>query len=207
MFFPLMVQMEGKQVVVVGGGLVALRKCMLFLDFGAEVSAVAPEFVPEFQQVAAVRRICASFHPQDLEGADLVVAATDSREINSAVSLCCRQRNIPVNVVDDPELCSFIVPATVRRGDLTLAVCTGGKSPATAGLIRRQLEQIYGPEMARRLELLGQIRELILQSEMPQQEKRNNLIHAARLDLSRLQVLKEALEENQTKKGKGSAQM
>lgn len=194
MYFPLMIQLDRRQVVVVGGGEVAWRKCRLFADFGARVVAVAPEFSPEFQGDEQIGRIGEHYRPEHLAGADIVIAATDDRALNRAVYEFCCARRIPVNVVDDPELCSFIVPATVRRGDLVLSVSTGGKSPALAAGIRRQLEREYGPELEERLELLGEIRGLLLAADLPAEERRTRIIASARLETEQLHRLKAELE-------------
>ena len=126
-YFPLMVQLEQAPVLLVGGGRTAFHKARILVDFGACVRVVAPEVLPELEQlpVQVERR---PFSGADLEQSDwtLVVAATDCRTVNGQVSRLCRQRRIPVNVVDDPEFCSFYFPALLREGEVVCAVSSGG---------------------------------------------------------------------------------
>ncbi len=112
----------------------------------------------------------------DLDGIFLVIAATNSSDVNAAIFHEARQRNILCNVVDDPEHCDFYYPAVVRRGDLQLAISTNGQSPALAQRIRRELEMQFGPEYARWLEELGRDRQQLFASKMDP-EQRRRLLH------------------------------
>ncbi|MGC8833742.1 MAG: precorrin-2 dehydrogenase/sirohydrochlorin ferrochelatase family protein, partial [Armatimonadota bacterium] len=128
-YYPVFLDLRGKRVLVVGGGQVALRKVKSLLECGAEVLVVAPEAVPDLQQMARdgrIRLVSREYTEVDLEGASLVISATDSRDVNQRVSADAQARGVFVNVVDDPELCSFIVPSVMRRGELVVAVSTGG---------------------------------------------------------------------------------
>jgi precorrin-2 dehydrogenase / sirohydrochlorin ferrochelatase len=102
------------------------------------------------------------FIPEHLDGMSLAIAATNDFNTNSGVSTAAQARGLLVNIVDQPDLCSFVVPATIRRGELTLAISTGGRSPALAKKMRRDLEKVYGPEYGPYVELLGAIREKVL---------------------------------------------
>src|SRR6187455_2854300 len=126
MFYPLMLKVNGESCLIVGGGAVALQKARALRKAGADVTAVSPDFTPAFRRLA-LRRLKRRFRASDVKGRILVIAATDSPEVNRAVSAACRKRNIPVNVVDVPELCSFIVPSILRRGPVVVAVSTGGQ--------------------------------------------------------------------------------
>ncbi len=191
MYFPFMIDLTGKQVVVIGGGTVALRKCELFLDFGADITVVSPTLCSGFdfleQPYGYVRDI---FHEEYLSDAFAVVAASDDTAVNSAISAWCSAHRVPVNVVDVPELCTFYVPATIRRGDLTIGISTAGKSPTLAGQIRRNLSECYGEEYARRLRLLGELRELVKEMVDDPSVRRRLLMEAAGLseDALALQV-------------------
>ena len=129
--------------MVVGGGKVADRKARKLLQARARVVVISPETLPEIQSVAAevVRR---PYRPGDLEGATLVFAATNVREVNAAVTREANERGIPVNVVDKPVEGDFSLPSTLRRGKLQVAVSTGGASPSLARDIRRELEDSFG---------------------------------------------------------------
>lgn len=154
-YFPLFMKLTGERCLLVGGGEVALRKARLLRAAGAHVVVVAPGLAPElaaWAHAGEVEHIAGRFDPAQLEGVRLVVAATDVREVNRAVSAAAQARAIPVNVVDDPELSSYITPAIVDRSPLIVAVSTGGGVPVLARLVRTRLEQAipaaYG-ELAR----------------------------------------------------------
>ena len=140
--FPIFINLEGRRVLIVGGGHVALRKAERLSPYGADIFAVAPEFIPGFAGIPGVTLLERRFEPGDIEGAALVVAATDDGELNAAVSELCRWENIPVNVVDDLEKCSFVFPALVQRGELSVGISTGGASPSAAQYVRRGVEQL-----------------------------------------------------------------
>lgn len=140
--FPIFIDLKGRRALIVGGGRVALRKAERLMPYGADICAVAPEFIPGFAGIPGVTLLERRFEPGDIEGAALVIAATDDGELNAAVSELCRWENIPVNVVDDLEKCSFVFPALVQRGELSVGISTGGASPSAAQYVRRGVEQL-----------------------------------------------------------------
>lgn len=163
-YFPLFLELKGCLALVVGGGRVALGKARQLRSFGARVTVAAPRLSAGLARLARegqVRWLKHPFRPADLGRARLVVAATDEQAVNESVSRLARRKGIPVNVVDQPALCSFVFPSVVRRGKLVLAVSTGGASPALAKWIRRDLERRYGPELGRALEGMARMREHI----------------------------------------------
>jgi siroheme synthase-like protein len=145
-YYPVFLDLRGRAALVVGGGPVAARKAAALAEAGARVTAVSPRFGPG--RWAGVRRRRRPFRASDLAGARIVVCATDDAALQTRVALLCEARGIFVNVVDVPERCSFIVPARLRRGPLTLCVATDGASPALAGSVRRELQQLYPPAWA-----------------------------------------------------------
>jgi len=170
--YPIVLDLAGRRAVVVGGGRVALRKARALAEAGARVSAVAPDFLPEFAEAAGVERIEAAYAAEHLEGAALVIAATDEEAVNRRVAEDARAAGVLVNVVDVPEQCDFIVPAQVRRGDLVVAVTTGGAAPSLARRLRQRLEAEFGPEWAAYLEALRAARERILAEGRPPEVRR-----------------------------------
>lgn len=140
--FPIFIDLKGRRALIVGGGRVALRKAERLMPYGADICAVAPEFEDAFRSLSGVTLLERRFEPGDIEGAALVIAATDDGELNAAVSELCRWENIPVNVVDDLEKCSFVFPALVQRGELSVGISTGGASPSAAQYVRRGVEQL-----------------------------------------------------------------
>ncbi|HYQ82597.1 MAG TPA: bifunctional precorrin-2 dehydrogenase/sirohydrochlorin ferrochelatase [Rubrobacter sp.] len=145
--YPIFLNLSGRRCVVVGGGAVASRKAGKLLQAGADVVVVSPEVRTELagMDVEIQNR---AYEYGDLEGANLVFTATDSREVNAAVAKEAKERGVPVNVADRPSEGDFAVPSTLRRGGLQVAVSTGGASPTLARRIRNELEEAFGPEWA-----------------------------------------------------------
>jgi siroheme synthase-like protein len=165
-YYPLLIDLRKKKCVVVGGGRVALRKAVSLLECGAKVTVISREFVPEFEQIRVkkpLHLLKGPFIPKGLNGATIVIAATDSRETNQGIALEARKRGAIVNVVDDPDESDFIVPSYFRRGDLTLAVSTGGASPAFARKIRTWLEKSLGEDYSKLLSLVKEVRKELKQ--------------------------------------------
>ena len=162
-FYPMFVDLEGRRCLVVGGGPVATEKVEKLLLPGAVVRLVTPELTPGLEElvasgdVAELRR--RPYEPEDLEGCFLVIAATNLDAINRMVWQDAEAMNLLCNVVDVPPLCNFIVPSIVRRGELALAISTGGASPVVAKHIRRELEEAYGPEWEALVDLLRDVRD------------------------------------------------
>lgn len=177
--YPVYVDLAGREVLVVGGGPVAARKVRGLADTGARVTVLAPETCPELDRAAeeadaeVLRR---AWRPGDAEGWWLVIAATDDPEVNSRVAEEARGARALCNVADRPELCSFHVPAVLRRGLLQMAVSTGGASPALAARIRRQLEEQYGESYAPLLEGLMDLRRHFQQRHPDEPQRRRRLL-------------------------------
>jgi siroheme synthase-like protein len=149
--------LRDRDCLVVGGGRVATEKTQGLLACGADVTVVAPEIEPELLgSGAAVHR--RRFTDSDVVGRFLVIAATGDRRVNAAVSSAAERQNTLCNVADDPELCSFILPAVVRRGPIVVGVSTGGASPALAQRIRDDVDGFIGPEHAELAERLASLR-------------------------------------------------
>ena len=144
-FLPIFMNIRGQRCLVVGGGEIAARKAALLQEAGAEIAVVSPELSSSLaRQVeqGSVAYRAGSFEASDLDGANLVIAATDDGAVNRQVSELARARQLPVNVVDNPELCSFIVPSIIDRSPVQIAVSTGGASPVLARLLRTRLESV-----------------------------------------------------------------
>ena len=145
--------LEGRDCLVVGGGRVGLEKAQGLLDCGAAVTVVAPEVEPELAALP-VQVIARRFRRSDVVGRFIVIAATSERGVNAVVSAAAGERSIPCNVADDPDLCSFILPAIVRRDPILVGVSTGGASPALAQRLRSDIGDLVGErhvELANRL--------------------------------------------------------
>jgi len=156
-YYPIFMDLNTLPVLVVGGGNVALRKVQTLLHHGALVRIVSPRLDPELQELIDGEScfwVEKEYASNDIQEAMLVFSCTEIEEINAQVSLDAKAHNRLVNVVDDPEKCSFIVPSIMEQGDLKIAVSTGGSSPIVARQVRAELETLYGSEMADYLSLL-----------------------------------------------------
>jgi precorrin-2 dehydrogenase / sirohydrochlorin ferrochelatase len=148
--------LRGRRCVVVGGGRVALDKTLGLLEAGAAVTVVAPELLPDLGRLA-VHRQPERYRTAHLDGAFLAIAATGERTVDEQVSRDAEQRGLLCNVADVPELCNFILPAIFRRDPITVAVSTGGASPALAKRLRDRIGELVEPrhaELALRLQAL-----------------------------------------------------
>jgi precorrin-2 dehydrogenase/sirohydrochlorin ferrochelatase len=187
--YHLAMNIEGKPVMVVGGGQVALRKVRTLMESGAIVSIMAPAVEPELKRMARegkVRWIESDFDESVLNGLPqpvLLFGTTDDREVNVRIHQAAVERGIPCNIADVPELCTFTVPAAFSRGDLSIAISTAGKSPALARRIREQLEETYGPEYVLMTKLLGDLRALVLTEGNPSDENRTLFLEIVDSDL------------------------
>ncbi len=160
-YYPIFLNIRGKRCVVVGGGAVALRKVKALLEHEASVKVISPELCPELSQLAksrAIQVLQRNYNGRDLQGVFIAIAATDDGEINNKVAEEARAKGVLVNVVDDSEHSDFIVPSQLRRGDITIAVSTAGKSPALARKIRTRLEKDFGAEYASLALLVDEVR-------------------------------------------------
>lgn len=158
--------LEGREALVVGGGEVARRKVLDLLAARARVTVVAPGACEEVMELAARNRIRAQWRPyqsEDIGEAFVVIAATDNYDVNAKVARDAMAHNVLVNVVDCPSLCTFTVPATVSRGDLTIAVATEGGCPALSSILREELEGRYGVEYGPLVELFRELRSRMIE--------------------------------------------
>jgi siroheme synthase-like protein len=160
-YYPIFLDIENREVVIIGGGVVCERKAETMLKYGAKVTIVAPEFTSEIERYAAEGKLALkrrTYDESDLDGASIVIASTDVERVNEQIAHDCRERRIPVNVVDVTHLCEFIVPAIVESGGIQIAVSTGGKSPVIARTLKEDLQRAIGPEYSEVNDLLGSLR-------------------------------------------------
>ena len=172
-YYPILVDLQGKKVIVIGGGSVARRKVETLLEYGAQVHIVSKALARELRDHVAENRVLhlgQEFKEVFLKGAFMVIAATDDHLLNHRISQQAKERGILINAVDQPEDCTFIVPSILRRGDLLVAVSTSGKSPATAKKVREALEKEFGDEYELFLRLMGHLRKEILKRGLSQAE-------------------------------------
>src|SRR5262249_11172816 len=160
-YYPIYLDLKGRDVLVVGGGAVAEGKALQLVEAGARVTVVSPELTEALRAAAErgeVRRLGGSFAEQDLNGVFLVISATDDRKVNEKVAKAARERGLLCNVVDQPDLCNFITPALVTRGELQISVSTGGGSPTLTQRVKREVAALIGEEYGALLELAAEMR-------------------------------------------------
>jgi precorrin-2 dehydrogenase/sirohydrochlorin ferrochelatase len=157
---PINIHIEDRKVLVVGAGNIAHRKVLSLLEYGAQVTVVAPDILEELAQVENVTFVKRGYEKGDINGACLVISATSSQDVNTLVHAHAIEAGIPVNVVDQPHLCTFIFPSIVNRGELLISVSTGGASPTLAKEIRRMIEEDVGIEYEAHVEFLAEMRAL-----------------------------------------------
>ena len=172
-YFPFMIELNNERCLIAGGGTVAYRKVCSMLEFGAVVTVVSPEFCPELLELAW--RLCVSdkyssghltlvkrcVQPQDIDGAFVVIMATDDEKVNHDMAELCRQQRILVNVVDVKADCGFYFPAIIKDKEAVISVSTGGQSPVLAGTIKRNIESHLGRSYGDIAERMGELREQI----------------------------------------------
>jgi uroporphyrin-III C-methyltransferase/precorrin-2 dehydrogenase/sirohydrochlorin ferrochelatase len=173
-YLPIFIQLRGAPAVVVGGGNVALRKVDLLLKAGARVTVIAPKLHEDLRALAErgqLDYIALEFQPHHLDGTSLVVAATDSREVNAAVSAAAQARRVPINVVDDPELSTFIFPAIIDRSPVVVAVGSSGNSPVLSRRVRQQIEALLPARLGALARFVGDRRKDVQRRLAPEQRR------------------------------------
>lgn len=174
-YFPFMIELNNEKCLIAGGGRVAYRKACSMVEFGAVVTVVSPEFCPELIRMSEQEKrlilVQRKVAPSDIEGAFVVIMATDDGTVNHEIAQLCRQQKILVNVVDVKEDCGFYFPAIIKDKEVVISVSTGGQSPILAATIRKDIESHIDRSYGDVAERMGQLREQI-QSEIDDEEER-----------------------------------
>lgn len=211
-YLPVFLNLSGRKCLVIGGGNIAFRKIRQLLKAGGKVTVVSPELCQEIKTMLdekKIRYIKSGFQPDQIAGMTLVIAATDNDEVNRQVSEVSQKHNIPVNVVDNPGLCTFIMPSIVDREPVQIAISTGGASPVLARLLRARLETMIPASFGKLAELMGKSREKVRKRFPVMRERRRFWEHIlqgpiaemlfAGQDKAALKALeKEILDENKS---------
>lgn len=173
-YFPFFMEIRDEKCLVVGGGIVALRKIEKLLPFGVKITVVSPAFCAEVEEMEGILRIQRCFRPSDIEGNLFVIGATDEEAVNQEIADLCRAEKIPVNIVDDPKKCTFFFPALVKKGEFVAGFSTGGGSPLAAQFIRKKVEEAVPDGFDRVVEVLSSVREQV-KAEIPDIGKREKV--------------------------------
>ncbi|MFZ5764353.1 MAG: precorrin-2 dehydrogenase/sirohydrochlorin ferrochelatase family protein [Thermodesulfobacteriota bacterium] len=192
-YFPISLDIRGRLCIVIGGGRVAARKVGSLLSSHGRVTVISPALVDELAilvEQGVFRWLPREYRTGDLAGAFLVIAATDDSIVQEAIHREAETNNILLNVADVPKWCNFILPATVRRGDLTISVSTAGKSPALAKQLRQELEKEYTDDYDLLLQVLGRLRPIVLDMGFPHEKNKilfEKLLHRDMIEWLRQQ--------------------
>ena len=177
--FPVFLKLDGRRVLIVGGGNVGLEKITSLSTSGAKLRVVAPRAIAEVREMAVAGRLTweeREFAESDVCEVDLVITATDRREVNAAVYQAARAHGVLCNSADDPPNCDFYFPSIVRRGPLQIAISTAGESPAAAQQLRREIDGALPADLGHSLTALGNLRREVL-AVHPAGERRKQLLH------------------------------
>lgn len=186
-YYPICLDIKGRNCVVIGGGRVAERKVNGVLACDGLVTVISPELTENLHNLLESERITWRPRPYqrgDIKGAFMVISATDDPTVQEEVYLEAEKYNILLNVADVPSRCNFILPALAKRGDLTIAISTAGKSPALAKKLRRELQEKYGREYEALVEIMGLIRPIILAKGLSQKENEAIFNHILATDIT-----------------------
>lgn len=160
-YFPFFVELDRQEGLIVGGGAIALRKVQKLLPYGPRLTVAAPEILPALAAVPELTLLRRPFAPDLLEGKLFVIAATGDQTLDRRIASLCRQRRIPVNAVDDRDACTFLFPALVKQGDLSIGISTGGASPTAAVYLKEQISALLPDDFGALLAELDALRPVV----------------------------------------------
>ncbi len=166
-YYPIFLNIAEKLCVVVGGGLVAEQKIRMLLKFNMKIKVISPVFTKHVLMLYDKGRIAIikkAYTDGDLQGAVLAFAATDNKSVNEAVKSEAKRKGIPVNVVDDPELCDFIVPSIVKKKSIVIAISTSGTLPLLSKILRKDIERLVSDDYLKVVEKIGEFRKYLIQN-------------------------------------------
>jgi precorrin-2 dehydrogenase/sirohydrochlorin ferrochelatase len=178
-YYPIYLDLRDRRCLIIGGGRVAERKCISLMKTGADVTIISPDITKRLEDLkrrGIIRHIPRPYRKGDLRGAFLVIAATDSEDVNKRVFSEAIERNLLLNVVDNPGFCNFIVPSVFEQGVLKIAISTGGASPGIAKRIRKELGSIYNRDFSRYLDLVKEVR-FRIREEVKDRKRREEILN------------------------------
>ncbi|PBI44496.1 precorrin-2 dehydrogenase/sirohydrochlorin ferrochelatase family protein [Clostridioides difficile] len=187
MLYPINLKLDELDVVIIGGGEIAYRKCKNFLEFNKNVTIVSKQILKKFYDLKGnIKIIKDDYKEIYIKDASVIIAATNNRELNMEIGLYCRAKNKLVNVVDNIEISNFTVPSYIKRGDLLISVSTGGKSPSLSSKIKKEIEEIYTEDYEEYLNVLGDIRKEVIKKYEDKSKRKDLLNMLITLDLEEL---------------------
>ncbi|HBL24328.1 MAG TPA: siroheme synthase [Deltaproteobacteria bacterium] len=186
-YYPLFLDVAGKECLIVGGGSVAERKALMLLKFHASVTVISPRATKKLVHLAdtgAIRILPRTYRYGDLDRAAVVFACTDDRDTNGAVRKDAAARGVPVNVVDKPEECDFIVPSIIKKGDITIAISTSGRLPLASKKLRQAIEKTVTKDYVAYTRIIGALRQHLLDTVPDGRKRRTIMKYIAAMDIS-----------------------
>nr|UWI49937.1 bifunctional precorrin-2 dehydrogenase/sirohydrochlorin ferrochelatase [Clostridioides difficile] len=187
MLYPINLKLDDLDIVIIGGGEVAYRKCKNFLDFNKNVTVVSKHILNKFYDLEGnINIIKDDYKEEYIENSSMIIVATDNSQLNLEIGLYCRENKKLVNVVDNVKISNFTVPSYVKRGDLLISVSTGGKSPSLSSKIKRELEEKYSEDYEEYLNVLGDIRKEVIKKYQDKNKRKSILNMLIALDLDEL---------------------
>lgn len=191
MFVPLNINLENKKILIIGGGKVALRKVNFFLQYGCNIEVVGKDIAQDIFELkensnSRVNLITKEFEINDLNGKYIVIISTDNFKLNEEIAHTCEEIGILYTNCSNGEASSFSLPAVVKRGNLSIAISTNGKSPALSKKIKKDISDIYNNEYEEFLKLLGELRCVVLKCESDDRVKKKLLNEAVNMNINEL---------------------
>jgi siroheme synthase-like protein len=187
--YPLFLNISGKSCIVMGGGKIAERKVAMLLKFNAEVKLISPKITGALSKLSKsgkIEVIEREYEDGDLEGASLVFAATNRREINERIKKEAQTKGIPVNVVDDPVLCDFIVPSIVKKGPIIIAVSTSGVLPSLSKKLRKEISEYITADYIKYAHIIGKFRKLLIEKVENRKKRAEIMAEISKTDMKEL---------------------
>ena len=188
-YYPVFFKVAGRKCIVIGGGAVAEQKVRILLKFNTEVKVISPAITKNLSMLSRkgkIEIILRDYRDGDLTGAALVFAATNIKEINEAVKKEAKKGNIPVNVVDDPGLCDFIVPSIIKKKSIVIAISTSGTLPLLSKKLRKDIGSLLTEDYLKYAEKIGNFRKMLIQSINDNKRRKRILTEIGKVDVKEL---------------------
>ncbi|HDL19561.1 MAG TPA: bifunctional precorrin-2 dehydrogenase/sirohydrochlorin ferrochelatase [Bacteroidetes bacterium] len=201
-YFPILISLSDRKCLVIGGGPIARHKVQSLEKFSPQLTILAPEIDEKLAEIAVKNKfeiIRKEYKTADLEGFDLVIAATGKKKVSAQIWKDCKEKKILINAVDDPEHCDFILPATVKRGDLTVSVGTQGRSPFLTKELRRWMNRMFTPEWEEVIDLAADFRKQVFARYSAKQREERDDCFARFLEVDWAALLRDKRPEELTK--------
>lgn len=197
-YFPILISLSDRKCLVVGGGPIAFHKVQSLEKFSPNLTILSPKITEKLEKIAeknGFKIIRKEYETTDLNGFDIVIAATGKKALSKQIWKDCKEQKILVNTVDDPEYCDFILPATIKRGDLTVSVGTQGKSPFMTKEIRRWLNRMFTPEWSDVVDLAADFRKRVFAAYSPKEREKREACFKRFLEIDWAALLREKTPE------------